>query len=121
MDITPDFRTMLRERTDEEGGRFEQLTAGDFLVSIQFPDAWLLDRLPTRAPEDCDYWEVTLHGAGGALATPSTHPRLFRDELWRRDWSHGPQASRMPTEVVQTFFDFLVLGPDRYEEAISKR
>ena len=121
MEITPDFRTMLRERTDEEGGRFEQLTAGDFRVSIQSPDAWLLDRLSTRAPEDCDYWEVTLHGTDGALATPSTHPRLFRDELWRRYWSDGPQASRMPTEVVQTFFDFLVLGPEPYGEAISRR
>lgn len=118
MEINRDFRLLLHQRRADEGARFEHLPAGDFRLSIQFPEGWLPNRSATPALEDADYWEVVLYAADGTEATPSTHPRVFRDELWRRYWIRGPRAARVPTEVVQTFFDYLVLGPERYEEAI---
>lgn len=116
MDINPDFRTRLRERSGDDTERFQLLPAGDCRMSIQFPKAWLPDLPSTNAPEDCDCWNVAVYTADGTPATPSTHPRIFHDGLWRRYWIDGSGAPSMPTEVVQTLFDFLVLGPERYDE-----
>ena len=84
MHIHPDFRRRLRESPGNEGGRFEILPAGDYHMSIQLPDSWSLDLSPTPAPEDRVYWKVSIFAADGCVVTPSTHPRIFRDSLWRR-------------------------------------
>ena len=121
MNINPDFRTRLRDRPDGENETFELLRAGAHWISIQPPEAWLMNVTSSRALEDCERWRVAVFQADGTASTPSTHPRIFRDTLWRRYWSDTPEAPCMPTAVVQTLYDFLVLGPERYEEMTTKR
>ena len=121
MHMNPDFRTRLRDRAGGEGERFELLPAGSYWMSIQRPEGGLLEHLSVQALEDCDRWKVTILGADGSAATPSTHPRIFQDRLWRRYWIDSLQAPTVPTEVVQTLYDFLVLGPERYEEMTTIR
>jgi hypothetical protein len=119
MDINPDFRTRLRERSNAESERFELLLAGAYWMSIQ-PDSWFMRLSSTRALEDCDRWKVAIHASDGTTATPRTDPRIFRDGLWGQYWIESQQAPSVPTEVVQTLYDFLVLGAERYEEMTSK-
>ena len=118
MDINPDFRTRLRQRSDDESERFELVLAGAYWMSIQ-PDSRFMDVSSTRALEDCDRWKVAICTTDGTAATPRTHPRIFQDSLWRPYWIESRQASSLPTEVVQTLYDFLVLGAERYEEMTS--
>ena len=119
MDINPDFRTRLRQRSDDESERFELVLAGAYWMSIQ-PDSRFMDVSSTRALEDCDRWKVAICTTDGTAATPRTHPRIFQDRLWRPYWIETRQAPSLPTEVVQTLYDFLVLGAERYEEMTSK-
>ena len=121
MDINPDFRTRLRERAGDERERFDLLRAGGYWMSVQLPEGSLLDLRSIRALEDCDRWKVAILAVDGAAATPSTHPRIFQHTLWRRYWIDSLQAPSVPTEVVQTLYDFLVLGPERYEEMTTRR
>lgn len=118
MDINPDFRTRLRERSDDESERFERLLAGEYWMSIQ-RDSCYMHLSSTPALEDCDRWKVDIFAADGTAATPRTHPRIFQGRLWRPYWIESRQAPSLPTEVVQTIYDFLVLGAERYEEMIS--
>jgi hypothetical protein len=60
----------------------------------------------------------------GAWVTPETHPEVFMDMVWSQYWvpsDTGDTATGqyVPTEVVQTLYDFLVLGPDAYHEVSS--
>ena len=116
MYINPDFRTRLRQRAGSYVERFDLLRAGGYWMSIQLPEERLLDLRSIRGLEDCDRWRVAILGADGIAATPSTHPRIFQNTLWRRYWIDSLQAPSVPTEVVQTLYDFLVLGADRYEK-----
>lgn len=57
--------------------------------------------------------------------TPRTHPEVFADSTWSQYWvpsDTGDTASGqyVLTEVVQTFYDFLVLGSELYDELISE-
>ena len=121
MHINPDFRTRLRECPGREGERFELLPAGDYQMSIQPPDGPTLDRSPAPALEDREYWKLAIYARDGTAATPSTHPRIFRDRLWRQYWIDRSWVPHVPTEVVQTLYDFLVLGPPRYEQVTTMR
>ena len=116
MDINPDFRTRLRERPGGGRERFELLQAGDYRMSIQLPELWFSVPSSFAALEDSDCWDVAIYTADGTTATPSTHPLIFQDALWRRYWVGGLQALGVPTEVVQTLYDFLVLGSERYRQ-----
>ena len=63
-----------------------------------------------------------MFAADGAWVTPQTHPDVFADPTWGQYWvssKTGGTASGqyVPTEVVQTLYDFLVLGPGLYAEA----
>jgi hypothetical protein len=118
MDINLDFRTRLRERSDDEGERFELLLAGGYWMSIQ-PDSRFADLSSTHAIEDWDRWRVTIYGRDGTAATPRADPQIFQDRLWRQYWIPNQQGPSVPTEVVQTLYDFLVLGAERYDEVTS--
>jgi hypothetical protein len=123
MDINPDFRTQLEESASGDGaGELKLLRAGSYRMSIQFPGG----PYPSKhhALEDYDRWDVAVFTMDGTPATPRTHPQL-QHVLWRRYWSDGLRgcetATAVPTEVVQTFYDFLVLGPERYQEMTAMR
>ena len=118
MDINPDFRTRLRQRSDDESERFELVLAGAYWMSIQ-PDSRFIDLSSTQALEDCDRWTVAIYASDGTIATARTDPPIFKDGLWRQYWIESQQAPGVPTEIVQTLYDFLVLGAERYEDATS--
>ena len=119
MDINPDFRTRLRERPGSDSEQFELLSAGGYWMSIQRPEVWLLNVSSTRALEGCDRWKVAIYASDGTAATPRTHPRIFQERLRRQYGIESQQAPSVPTEVLQTLYDFLVLGAERYEEMTS--
>lgn len=123
MKVNPDFRTQLDEVRHEGSRRtFRPLTAGPYRLSIQASEEHLSHPRGLVPLEDYDQWEVTVYAADGSWVTPRTHPKLFRDQLWSRYWVEDTPGDAtigqfLPTEVVQTFYDFLVLGPALYEEA----
>jgi hypothetical protein len=123
MQINPDFRACLQE-VRREGKRriFRRVPAGAYRISIQASGEHHCAPQRLVAVEDYDRWEVALFAADGSWVTPQTHPELFSSSPWVQYWvpsNTGETASGqyVPTEVVQTFFDFLVLGPARYEAA----
>lgn len=123
MEVTPDFRTQLDE-VRQEGTRriFRPLTAGRYRLSIQASEQHLSHPRSLIPLEDYDRWEVTVYAADGSWVTPRTHPRLFQDPLWSRYWIEDTPGDAtigqfVPTEIVQTFYDLLVLGSTLYEEA----
>lgn len=122
--INPDFRTLLEKVGDDaRGRRFQPLTARGFELSIH--PSGIADLGIGFAPEDCERWDVALRAPDRTHATPETHPPLFPESAWRQYWERLPPgdvaASNVPTEVVQTLLDFLVLGPDLYQEMTSRR
>ena len=125
MNTNPDFRTRLQEiYRDSTRRTFRPIRAGPYWLSLQPSGGFLPHPTQTIAVEDYDRWEVTVHKADGACVTPLTHPQLFHDELWRRYWLlHRSErlwvGQQIPTEVVQTLYDFLVLGPDHYNCAMA--
>jgi hypothetical protein len=122
MDINPDFRTRLEE-VRREGQRriFRRVPAGPYRLSIQASGEHHSQPRQIVPIEDYDRWEVVVFTAGGAWVIPRTHPEVFADPAWSQYWvpsDTGDTASGqyVPTEVVQSFYDFLVLGPELYEE-----
>ncbi|MEX2374813.1 MAG: hypothetical protein WD942_04395 [Dehalococcoidia bacterium] len=122
MDVNPDFRSRLEESfTGANGHAFKSMPAGSYRISIQIPCGRRPRLPPDRALEDYDRWELAVYTDDGKPATPSTHPHMFQDGLWGQYWTDNSIAPSVPTEVVQTFFDFLVLGPERYQQMTSSR
>lgn len=125
MEITPDFRTRLQEvRREGQRRMFRRVTAGPFQLSIQASGEHHCAPRAIVPVEDYERWEVAVFTADGAWVTPHTHPQIFADPTWSQYWvpsDTGETASgqRVPTEVVQTFYDFLRLGQSRYEERIT--
>ena len=122
MQINPDFRSRLRE-VRREGPRriFRQVPAGAHRLSIQASGEHHCAPQRILPPEDYDRWEVAVFAADGSWITPQTHPEVFADAPWSQYWvpsDTGETATGqyVPTEVVQTLYDFLVLGPDAYRE-----
>lgn len=122
MKITPDFRTQLREsRRDGVQRTFRRISAGSLQLSIQASGEHHCQPRRIGPVEDYDRWEVAVFAPGGAWVTPRTHPEVFADATWGQYWvpsDTGDTATGqyVPTEVVQTFYDFLVVGPDVYRE-----
>lgn len=126
--INPDFRTQLEEiRRHGDWRLFRWIPAGAYRLSIQASGAHsCVPREILRAVEDYDCWDVELFTADARWVTPRTHPEVFADPLWSRYWVYWiPLDMRMPatglyvpTDVVQTFYDFLVLGPETYREVM---
>ena len=122
MDINPDFRSRLREVRREGAQRtFRPLSAGLYRLSIQASGGHLSEPDGIVPVEDYDRWEVTVYGTDRSWVTPRTHPQLFEGRPWHHYWVEDTPGDAtigqyVPTEVVQTFYDFLVLGPDRYDE-----
>jgi hypothetical protein len=122
--INPDFRTQLERIGDGGSGpNFKLRTPNHFELSLQPSDD--ADLGLGFAPEDCERWDVSLRGADGSAAVPRTHAPLFPESAWRQYWECLPPgdvtALEVPTEVVQTLLDFLVLGPELYGEMTSMR
>lgn len=122
MDINPDFRTELEE-IDRDGSRrtFRPLPADRYRLSIQASGGHHSEPKRIIPVEDYDRWEVTVYAADRSWVTPRTHPQLFQGRPWSRYWIEDTPGDAtigqyVPTEVVQTFYDFLVLGPDLYKE-----
>lgn len=117
------FRTQIEEVSREgEQRTFRPLPAGAYRLSIQASGAHLSYPQSVVPVEDYDRWEVTVYGADRSWVTPHTHPQLFGDQIWSRYWAADTPGDAtigqyVPTEVVQTFYDFLLLGPERYAEA----
>jgi hypothetical protein len=123
MEITPDFRTRLEEVRRESSRRvFRRIPAGPYRLSIQASGEHHCAPRKIVPGEDYDRWEVAVFSADGAWVTPQTHPEVFADRTWSQYWvpsETGDSASGqyVPTEVVQTFYDFLTLGPDLYRQS----
>lgn len=120
MTINPGFRTQLQEAR-RRGSRhiFHRIPAGPYRLSIQASGEHYSDPQDISPAEDYDRWEVAVFAADGAWVTPRTHPEVFTGPLWEQYWvpsDMGETASGqyVPTEVVQTFYDFLGLGPELY-------
>lgn len=126
MYINQDFRTQLEEVRRRGAWRlFRRIRAGPYWLSIQASGKHrCVPREILRAAEDYDRWEVEVFTADGSWVTPDTHPEVFADPLWRQYWVDWiPSEIRVPatglyvpTDVVQTFYDFLVLGSELYRE-----
>jgi hypothetical protein len=127
MDINPDFRTQLEEVRREDARRtFRPLAAGPYRLSIQASGVHHSYPRSLVPVEDYDRWEVTVYAADGSWVTPRTHPELFQDEIWSRYWVEDAPGDAtigqyVPTEIVQTFYDFLLLGPEAYRQMIRPR
>jgi hypothetical protein len=125
MDIIPDFRTRLQEsRREGQRRTFRRIVAGSYRLSVQASGEHHCEPRRIVPAEDYERWEVAVFTADGAWATPETHPEVFLDTLWTQYWvpsDTGDTATGqyVPTEVVQTLYDFLVLGPDAYHEVSS--
>jgi hypothetical protein len=128
--INPDFRLRLEEvRRRDDWRLFRWIPAGPYWLSIQASGKHhCAPREILRAVEDYDRWEVDVLQEDGSWVTPRTHPYVFVDPMWARYWAYWapsvatvPATGRnVPTEVVQTFYDFLVLGPELYREMIAR-
>lgn len=127
MDVNPDFRIQLEEvRRDGTRRIFRPLPAGSYRLSIQASVAHHSYPRSLVPVEDYDRWEVTVYAADGSWVTPRTHPHLFGDQLWSRYWVEDAPGDAtigqsVPTDIVQTFYDYLVLGPESYRQMISPR
>lgn len=128
--INPDFRLRLEElRRKDEWRLFRRVPAGPYWLSIQASGKhYCAPRAILRAVEDYDRWEVDVLTPDDLWVTPRTHRQVFADPVWRPYWSYwGPSERRVPatgryvpTEVVQTFYDFLALGPELYRDFIAR-
>jgi hypothetical protein len=122
MGINPDFRTRLQEaRREGQRRSFRRIAAGPYRLSIQASGEHHCEPRKITPVEDYERWEVAVFTADGAWVTPETHPEVFAGTVWTQHWvpsETGDTATGqyVPTEVVQTFYDFLVLGPDVYPE-----
>lgn len=118
-----DFRTLLVESASGPHRIFEPLSAGDFQLSIQAS----VDHASTPRSDalvgDVSEWEVSLFRRGRWLG-PDSAPEIFYDPIWTQFWNSKattgkPVGQRVPTEVVQVFYDLLCVGRERYEQYLA--